>query len=60
MMSVRRSMNSAHSPRSMGELLRTIHLRNRHTRLHADWVFWGMILLMPWLLKYWQMATMAE
>ena len=46
MISVRRSMKSAHSPKSTGELLRTIHLRNRHIRLQADLVLWGMILLL--------------
>lgn len=47
MMSVRRSMKSAHRPRSTGEPLRTIHRRNMQSRLHADWVSRGTTTLTP-------------
>lgn len=47
MMSVRRSMKSAHRPRSTGEPLRTIHRRNMQSRLHADWVSRGTTTLRP-------------
>ena len=39
---VLRSMKSDHRPRSTGESLRTIHLRNMHTRLQAEWQSCGM------------------
>ena len=45
MMSVRRSMMSAHRPRSTGDPLRTIHRRNMHTRLQADCVLRGTTVL---------------
>lgn len=45
MISVRRSMMSAHKPRSTGESVRTIQRRNMHTRLHADCVLRGTTVL---------------
>ena len=42
-MSVRRSIKSAHNPKSTGELLRTIHRRNMQTRLQADCASCGTI-----------------
>ena len=60
MIRLRRSMMSAHRPRSTGEFVRTIHRRNIHTRLQADDVFLGTILLAPWTEKKRQMASTAS
>ena len=51
MMSVRRSIKSAHRPRSTGEPLRTIHRRNMHTRLQADCASCGTMLRTPFVAK---------
>ena len=49
---VRRSMKSFHSPRSTGDSVRDIHLRNIHSRLHDDLVLRGMMPSEPSLRKY--------